>query len=133
MTIEELQIRYDELLQRARPVPGKYRLQTQRSDDGSPHVEAVGDEFHFVTTERGLELDRERYASAEELLYAAVGLDTFFLGVDFEFRNRVPDRDCRRLIFAKQIELLEAIDPDWAARKEREIAEILSGNPFVDA
>ena len=34
------------------------RLQTDRQDDGSPHVEFVDGRYHIVTTERGRETDR---------------------------------------------------------------------------
>lgn len=130
--LDDLNSRYNELLQRARPFDGEYELQSTRSDDGAPHVEIDNAGYHFVTTERGLELSRKTFAGAEEFLYEAISLDTFYMGVEFEFRNRDENLDCRRKIFAKQIELLALIDPEWARRREREIEEILDANPFVD-
>jgi hypothetical protein len=132
LSIADLQHRYNELLQRARPFDGSYSLQTVRSDDGSPHVELDAEGFHFVTTERGLELNRETFDSPDGLLYAAVSLATFWMGVEFEFRNRDEGKDCRRMIFAKQLELLWLADHAWAARRSEEIAAILRENPYQD-
>ncbi|MBK8147669.1 MAG: hypothetical protein IPK58_05505 [Acidobacteria bacterium] len=113
ITIEELQNEYNGLLQRARPIPHVYRFLTERSDDGTPHVEIIGDEYHFVSTERGLDLFRKSFGSKDEILYEMIALDTFWMGVDFEFKNRIESLDCRRMIFAKQLELLNLIDPEW--------------------
>lgn len=132
MTIEELQADYDRLCQRIKPTPNQYRFATERSDCGAPHVELIGNEIHVVTTERGLELSREVYTIREDFLYAMVALDTFWMGVDHEFRNRIEDRDCRRIIFAKQLELLERIDPDYAERRAKEIEVTLRENPYND-
>lgn len=43
---------------RASPNPGPVRLQTERQDDGSPHVQVLDGHYHIVTTERGRETDR---------------------------------------------------------------------------
>lgn len=130
--IDALQTRYDELLQRACPTDGHYRFLTDRTDDGAPHVEIGDDGFHLVTTERGLELSRETFATADELLFRLVSLVTFFMGVDFEFKNRAEGRDARRLIFAKQLELLASIGEDFERRGRRQIEATLAKNPYLD-
>lgn len=132
ISLDELNRRYNELLQRARPHQSEYRLLNERSDSGAPHVEIDDNGFHFVTTERGLELERKTFETADEFLFEAISLDTFFMGVDFEFRNRDENLDCRRKIFAKQLELLELIDPEWGRRREKEIGSILEKNPYAD-
>ncbi|HNU08602.1 MAG TPA: Imm63 family immunity protein [Pyrinomonadaceae bacterium] len=132
MTIEELQADYDRLNQRLKPTPNLYRFATERSDCGAPHVELIGDEIHVVTTERGLELSREVYTKKDDFLYSLISLNTFWMGVDHEFRNRIEDQDCRRIIFANQLELLERIDPRYADRRAREIEETLRENPYND-
>jgi hypothetical protein len=132
ISIEELQTEYNELLQRARPHAGKYRFLTERSDDGTPHVEIEGGAFHFVSTERGLDLFRKTFDSKDDLLYEMIALDTFWMGVDHEFKNRIENLDCRRMIFAKQLELMNLIDPLWAARRADGIEQTLAENPYVD-
>ena len=133
ITIEELQNEYNGLLQRARPIPHVYRFLTERSDDGTPHVEIIGDEYHFVSTERGLDLFRKSFGSKDEILYEMIALDTFWTGVDFEFKNRIESLDCRRMIFAKQLELLNLIDPEWGRRRAAEIEKTLVENPYSDS
>ena len=50
----------------------------------------------------------------------------------FELQNRIPNRDPRRLMFAKQKKVLGRVDPEWAARSERGQVEILRNHPFND-
>lgn len=131
-TIDALQNEYNELLQKIRPSEHFYRFATERQDDGSPHVEIVEKEYHVVSTERGLDLSRKRFATKAEVLYDLIALDTFWMGADFEFKNRIENRDVRRLIFAKQIELLNRANPLWANRRQNEIDAILTQSPFSD-
>ena len=41
-------------------------LRTRRQNDGSPHVEAAGDRYDIVTTERGRETNRESGLTLEQ-------------------------------------------------------------------
>ncbi len=132
VSIDELQNEYNELLQRMRPTPHRYSFLTERTDDGSPHVEVCDRMYHFVTTERGLEISRKSFESKEDLLFEIVSLDTFWMGVDFEFKNRVENLDCRRMIFAKQLELMNLIDSEWAKRCALKIEATLAEHPYVD-
>lgn len=105
---------------------------TEPSHDGSPHIELFLTEYHYVVTERGSELERKVTWDPDELLYWLVSDIGFGLAGKFELEHRVPDRDSRRLMFAKQIELLGAVNAAWADRKRREIAAILEMNPYND-
>jgi len=42
---------------------------------------------------------------------------------DYELNNRVPNQDSRRLLFAKQLELISAIDPKFYEKLERDIKQ----------
>lgn len=130
--LEDLQKEYSALLQKMFETPKNFRFQTERSDDGSEHVEIFGGEFHLIVTERGLELKRRKTREKEELFYWMIADIAFWQGVDFEFKNRIEDQDCRRIIFAKQLELLEKVSKNWAQKKEKEIEQILAKNPFND-
>jgi hypothetical protein len=57
---------------------------------------------------------------------------TSSLARDFELKNRAAFRDSRRIVFAKQVELLGALSVQWADRRRREHAVILSRHPFDD-
>lgn len=64
--ISELEARIAVLWARASSTPGLVRLQTDRRDDGSPHVEVVDGRYHIVTTERGRETDRIQGLTLEQ-------------------------------------------------------------------
>lgn len=130
--LEFMQNEYDGLCQKIKPSEHAYRFLTTRQDDGSPHIEIGENEYHFVSTERGLELSRRTTRSKDEILYWLISLDSFWMAVDFEFKNRVENRDSRRLIFARQIELMNKANPLWADRRQKEINAILAENPFTD-
>lgn len=100
--------------------------------DGSAHVEFNDGRYQYVVTERGDELKRRSASGMDEIMYWLAKDESFSQACDFELQNRVPNRDSRRLIFAKQNEILARVDPQWAARSEREQEEILRNHPFND-
>lgn len=132
LLIKLLQGEYNKICQKVRSSETPYSFMTERTDDGSPHIEISKNEYHLVATERGLELSRQTTKSKDELLYWLVSQNTFWMAVEFEFANRIETQDSRRLIFMKQNELLSKASPGWADRRQNEIAEILKENPFLD-
>ncbi len=123
---------YDRLCQRVKPCENSYTFLTERQDNGSPHVEFADGEYHYVVTERGLDLDRKSTADIREMLYWMLYDLTFWMGVSFEFKNRIEGPDCRRVIFAHQLELMKRADAAMAERLEQHISKTLSANPFID-
>jgi hypothetical protein len=102
--------------------------------DGSPHLEPVGDEVHYVVCERGFEDSRERFRDLGALLYRIFRAATFSAAVQYEVRHRAeaPAQDCRRVIFGKQRELMARLDPAWGEAISAHHAEVLTAHPFVD-
>lgn len=127
-----LQADYNELCQRAEPHQGRYTFLTKREDVGVPHVEFHDGEYHYIVTERGLDLERRSTADRREILYWMLYDLTFWMGVAFEFKSRIEGPDVRRKIFAHQLELMKRADQQFADRLEIQIAETLSRNPFND-
>jgi Immunity protein 63 len=70
-----------------------------------------------------------RYNCAGRLALSVVH---FSMACDDERRHRVAGQDFRRLLFSKQIQLLEALSHDWATRKASELQETLARHPFDD-
>lgn len=130
--LRKLQTEYNALCQRIEPHDGKYTFLTKREDVGAPHVEFENGRYHYVVTERGLELSRRSTADAVEILYWMIKDMTFWMGVAYEFKNRVECPDARRMIFARWVDLMEKADQAMADRLRIDIAQILSENPFVD-
>ena len=109
----------------------EFRLASEAMHNGSPHLE-VTDVYYLVVTERGCELERRRTMDADELLYWVMEGETSSLAWDHERTHRRRGEDPRRQAFARQIELLATLSPEWAERRRREQAEILGRNPFRD-
>ncbi len=107
-------------------------VHTTPQHDGTPHVEVVGGKYHYVVTERGREFERRVTESEDEILYWLVSDLVFDLATKYELEHRVPGRDSRRLLFAKEIELMERVNPEWAERTRQKIRNILKEYPYRD-
>jgi hypothetical protein len=104
-----------------------------RTQDGArPHIEVDSRGYHYVVVERGNELQRHTTHDLDELLYHVFESVTFSLASEYELANRVDGQDCRRLLFARQIELLSSLSPSWAVRESRNHERILQEHPFND-
>lgn len=109
-----------------------FLVASSATHSGAPHVEIVGDEYHFVVTERGSEFERRKTKDIDELLYWFVSGDIGQLARDWELKRRVDGQDSRRMWFAKEVKLLQTINPEWAERKKRYQQGVLKEHPFND-
>lgn len=100
--------------------------------DAHPYVEVDAERYHYVVNERGVETERFSTASLAELWYRVACDLTFSVAVAYEGRHRVRGQDARRIMFARQVELLHRVSHEWAARQAAEHEKILSRHPFVD-
>jgi len=130
--LQKLQAEYNALCQRIKPIDGEYTILTEREDVGVPHVEFENGEYHYIVTERGLDLSRRSTADRREILYWMLYDLTFWMGVAHEFKNRIDGPDGRRMMFAHWMEQMKKADQGMADRLEIDIAAILAENPFVD-
>ena len=97
-----------------------------------PHIEVDSRGYHYVVVERGREELRFTTKSFDELLFRVFEGITTMLGFDYELENRDDTRDCRRLAFARQIQLLSQLSENWAKREARKHDRILTAHPFDD-
>src|SRR5258706_3965946 len=88
----------------------------QSEDAARPHIEADGRGYHYVVVERGQELKRVTTQDLDDLLYAVFEGVTFSLACDYELSHRQEKVDSRRLLFAKQLELLGRLEQRWRLR-----------------
>lgn len=51
---------------------------------------------------------------------------------NYELKNRIEDKDCRRIIFDKQEELLGILSDSWRQKMNQEHYWILRNYPFDD-
>ncbi len=104
----------------------------QSSDFARPHIEVDQRGYHFVVVERGRELKRKTSPDLDELLFEVFQSVTFSLACEYEVAHRVRGQDFRRLMFARQVELLSQLSPQWAQRRAEEHQQILGDHPFHD-
>lgn len=108
-------------------------LHFNATNDGSAHIEIDNEgKYNYIVTERGSELQRKFTDSLDCLLYWIFSTITFSLAMEYELKNRKEHEDFRRLLFCKQIELLNSISLKWGDRRKNEIQKILAENPYVD-
>jgi hypothetical protein len=108
-------------------------FRTNPADDGAAHVEFDGHFYHYVSCVRGRENERRIASGEDEILYWLLSDIVFNVACDFELKHRVKGKSFRRLLFAKELELIRALNVQWEARKRNEINEILAMVPFDDA
>ena len=99
---------------------------------GNPHIEIGKNEYFYVVTERNMEFERRKTNNFDKLLYWLLSDIVFIMASKFELENRNPDEDSRRQLFAKEINLMEKIDPKFVKWKKEEISKILANNPYED-
>jgi hypothetical protein len=100
-------------------------------DGAHPHVELDAALYHYVVV-RGQEVTRRSSANYDDLLYWIFGSVTHDVAFFYEFNHRVEDQDCRRIAFAKQIELMKQLGPEMGRRIEADMADILRRAPYDD-
>ena len=131
-SIEQIQIEYNEYCRRINPAILNALIQTTRGDDGTSHLEIEDDTYHYIATERGLDLSKKSTRDKDELLYWLVSELAWGLASTYEFKNRIKGQSFRRVLFAKTIENLNKANPAWAERKQKEFDAILAIHPFND-
>ena len=67
-----------------------------------------------------------------EVTYWIFKYQTSVMAFEYERKHRVEGKDCRRIAFLKQIELMEIIGENYRKKAELEINEILKEHPFQD-
>ena len=107
-------------------------LHTSALQDGSSHVEKLGDTFHWIVTDRGSEIERRTTNSREEVEYWLVRGVVFALSIERVLKIRAAGQDFRRLMYEKRIEIMKSISRKWGDRIEKEIENLLIEYPYDD-
>lgn len=104
-----------------------------RSEDGArPHIGVDRRGYHYVTVERGQELERLTTSDPNELLFKVFENVTFSLACKCELPYRIENQDSRRILFQRQVELLSMLSSDWGEREARSQEQTLRQHPFDD-
>ncbi|MFC0605218.1 Imm63 family immunity protein [Winogradskyella pulchriflava] len=132
-TITEIQTIVNQLAEKINAP--SYLLPTFSSPigDATPNIEVDNSGlYNYVISERGNEYERKLTSDLNELLYWIFSSVSFSMACDYELKNRVEDKDCRRIIFEKQEELLGILDKKWEEKERKEHLSILVNSPFDD-
>ena len=129
-TVEGIEKRYRGLATRLGIKEPSGGFSTTPQHDGSPHIEQLGDEFHFVVTERGSEFERRRTEDPEDILYWLFEEITQGMATAYELEHRDETRDGREIWFPYQERLLANLNPEWGARKQQAHMRILRDHPM---
>ena len=132
LTLSEVETRIVELAQKIGAGQGICPTYGYSEQTGCPHIEINVQGYHYVVAERGQESERHSTLDLDELLYWVFADMAFSMATSYELKNRIEDQDCRRIIFQGQLELLEMLSPQWAARQIQEQEKILKKYPFDD-
>ena len=101
--------------------------------DATPNIEVDNlGLYNFVISERGNEYERKLTSDLNDLLYWIFSSVTFSMACDYELKNRIADKDCRRIMFEKQEELLGLLNKEWEEKEKKEHQSILINNPYDD-
>ncbi len=96
------------------------------------YVYSQDHKYHYVEVEKGNILCHEEYISEDDILYTSINAIIFQLALDYEKTHRQSGKDCRRILFAKLIELYSKFGKEFGERKAAEIEEILREHPYQD-
>ncbi len=131
--IEEIKSRVDELARKinapAKMLPDYGSLK----HDSHPYivVDRSGTMF-YIRSERGTEYERLKTDDIDVLLCRIFESVTFWMASDYEVKNRIEDKDCRRMIFQKQEELLGMLNDKWKQKVTERNKNVLQIAPFDD-
>lgn len=88
--------------------------------------------YYYILMERGRINKCYESENLEEILYLLFESITFTMASDYELHHRIENQDSRRLLWQKQLELLEKVDKAFKVRCQAEIEDILKIAPFND-
>lgn len=100
--------------------------------DATPLIEFDGHMFQYRVLSRSNEIE-EITGDADKILAKVFSDITDFLASNFEVRHRIAGEDSRRAMFAKQIDLLQLLNPEWASTEAARHQAILVRHPFRDS
>jgi Immunity protein 63 len=130
--IQEMRKKFNEIVEGLNAHDSYKVFHESPKHDGSPHVEKIGNEWNFVVTERGSEIERIKSSDPDYILYLLVCCVTHNMATTYELKNRIPGIDGRRIWFEYDINLLQKINKNWGIIKRQEYDKILLKNPFTD-
>ena len=108
-----------------------FSLNNTAFSDGAT-IYITNNEYHYVVTERGKINKHIKSCEIDDILYPLFESITFNIACKYELEHRKADKDSTRLIWKKQLELLETINPQFKDSCQADIEKILKIAPYRD-
>jgi len=99
--------------------------------DGTPNIE-VSDSVYYYRAfgDHGESTINRQTTNLAKLLYWVFDDMTNSMAYEFAEKHLNQSVDFRKAWFEHQLDLLEKVNHEWKAQKEKEIAEILTNAPY---
>lgn len=101
-------------------------------DPGIYVYEKNGVYYYVGVGDRGGVDDEIKTLNIDDILYKIYSTITFNEAVKFAMMNREKDKDWRRVLFKRQLELLKSLGDMYYNRRSEEIETILLTSPYKD-
>lgn len=110
-----------------------YQFRNSDPNDPGTYIYSDKDGYHkdFVGDRGGLEIARI-IENLDDIYYSICEHLSFTIARKYEVKNRVKGQDTRRLMFSKQLEILQKVNLKYYQRCKEEIEKILKENPYDD-
>jgi hypothetical protein len=132
LTLPEIKARVDELAKKINAPSDILPTYGGSRGDRHPNIEIGSQGYYYLAIERDVVCDRLITQDIDELLFKIFVDVTFSISLSYELAHRIPNQDCRRIMFQHQVELLGLLSPEWSEREAANHREILAEHPFHD-
>ena len=141
MTMAQLEARIESDLQRIgyslkdKTISSQFWLsETLGTRAPGSYAYVAEDGIHYVGIgDRGAIEAHDVYADLAEFLYQWYSAIVRCIAYHYACQQRTPGQDIRRLLFARELELLKQLGENYYQRKKAEIDQILIDAPYNDA
>ena len=88
--------------------------------------------YHILFTEKGKVREDKITTDEKEVIRNVLDIVSFDIAMEFAISNREKNKDFRRKLFEKEVEIYSLFGETFEKSKKREIEEILKENPYKD-
>lgn len=88
--------------------------------------------YHILFTEKGKVREDKITTDEKEVIRSVLDIVSFDIAMEFAISNREKNKDFRRKLFEKEVEIYSLFSETFEKSKKREIEEILKENPYKD-
>ena len=88
--------------------------------------------YHILFTEKGKVREDKITTDEKEVIRSVLDIVSFDIAMEFAISNREKNKDFRRKLLEKEVEIYSLFGETFEKSKKREIEEILKENPYKD-